>query len=207
MNTEAVANSRHFGEAGVPSPAPDGGGTPSLPDFATASTTRLTEQDYGRDAVTMAKALLGRVLCRRLDDGTVLRARIVETEAYFGEEDTACHAHKGRTPRTDVMYAPGGHAYIYLCYGMHNLLNVVTGPADHPEAVLIRGVEGAIGPGRVTKMLQVTRALNRENLVASERLWIEEGDGAKHRFKSSPRVGIGYASTRDQARKWRFQCI
>ena len=184
----------------VPSPAPDGGGTPFLPDFATVSTMRLTEQDYGCDAVTMAKALLGRVLCRRMDDGTVLRARIVETEAYFGEEDTACHAHKGRTPRTDVMYAPGGYAYIYLCYGMHNLLNVVTGPADHPEAVLIRGVEGAIGPGRVTKMFQITRALNRETLVASKRLWIEEGDGAKH-----PRVGIGYASMRDQARKWRFQ--
>ena len=180
---------------------------PSLPDFATASTKRLTEQDYGRDAVTMAKALLGRVLCRRLDDGTVLRARIVETEAYFGEEDTACHAHKGRTPRTDVMYAPGGHAYIYLCYGMHNLLNVVTGTADHPEAVLIRGVEGAIGPGRVTKLLQITRVLNRENLVVSDRLWIEEGNGARLRIKASPRVGIGYASKRDQARKWRFQCL
>ncbi len=166
---------------------------------------RLTEQEYGCDAVTMAKALLGRVLCRRMDNGTVLRARIVETEAYFGEEDTACHAHKGRTPRTDVMYAPGGYAYIYLCYGIHNLLNVVTGPADHPEAVLIRGVEGAIGPGRVTKMLQITRALNRENLIVSKRLWIEEGDGAKHRFKAPPRVGIGYASMRDQARKWRFQ--
>ena len=157
--------------------------------------------------MTMAKALLGRVLCRRLDGGVVLRARIVETEAYFGEEDTACHAHRGRTPRTDVMYAAGGHAYVYLCYGMHNLLNVVTGPVDHPEAVLIRGVEGAIGPGRVTKMLQITRALNRENLVASERLWIEEGDGVKCRFKASPRVGIGYASKRDQARKWRFQCF
>ena len=109
---------------------------------------RLTEQDYRPDAVTMAKALLGMTLCRRLDDGSVLRARIVETEAYFGEEDTACHAHKGRTPRTDVMYSPGGYAYVYLCYGMHDMLNVVTGPADHPEAVLIRGVEGASGPGR-----------------------------------------------------------
>ena len=154
----------------------------------------------------MAKALLGMTLCRRLDDGTVLRARIVETEAYFGEEDTACHAHKGRTPRTDVMYAPGGYAYVYLCYGMHDMLNVVTGPADHPEAVLVRGVEGASGPGRVTKAMQVTRALNREDLVRSERLWIET-DGAAPRFKASMRVGIGYASKRDQARKWRFTAI
>ena len=151
----------------------------------------------------MAKALLGMTLCRRLDDGSVLRARIVETEAYFGEEETACHAHKGRTPRTDVMYAPGGYAYVYLCYGMHDMLNVVTGPAGHPEAVLVRGVEGASGPGRVTKAMQVTRALNREDLVRSERLWIE-ADGAVPRFKASARVGIGYASKRDQARKWRF---
>ena len=165
---------------------------------------RLKRQDYARDAVTMAKALLGKTLCRRLDDGTVLRARIVETEAYFGEEDTACHAHRGRTPRTDVMYAPGGCAYVYLCYGMHSMLNVVTGPAGHPEAVLIRGVEGAIGPGRVTKALQITCALNRENLVSSRRLWIEsDGSGSPH-FAAGPRVGIGYASKRDQARKWRF---
>ena len=152
----------------------------------------------------MAKALLGKVLCRRLDDGKVVRVRIVETEAYFGEEDTACHAHKGRTPRTDVMYAPGGCAYVYLCYGMHSMLNIVTGPAEHPEAVLIRGVEGASGPGRVTKALQITRELNRENLMKSRRLWIESDCAETPRFTATPRIGIGYASKRDQARKWRF---
>ena len=102
---------------------------------------RLTAEDYAVDAVTAAKALVGAWLCRRLDDGTVMRRRITETEAYCGEEDTACHAHKGRTARTDVMYSPGGCAYIYLCYGMHELLNIVTGPEGRPEAVLIRGVE------------------------------------------------------------------
>ena len=167
-------------------------------------TWRLTADDYRVDAVAMAKALLGMTLCRRLDGGTVLRARIVETEAYFGEEDTACHAHKGRTPRTDVMYWPGGFAYVYLCYGMHDMLNVVTGPADHPEAVLVRGVEGAVGPGRVTKALGITRALNRENLVESQRLWIERVGGPAPRFKAAPRIGIGYASKRDQSRRWRF---
>ena len=164
---------------------------------------RLTEDDYQRDVVTVAKSLLGATLCRRLGDGTVLRARITETEAYRGEEDTACHAHKGRTQRTDVMYAPGGCAYIYLCYGMHEMLNVVTGPAERPEAVLIRGVEGAAGPGRLTKALQISRSLNRENLVASGRLWIET-DGSRPKFASAPRIGIGYASKRDQSRKWRF---
>jgi DNA-3-methyladenine glycosylase len=165
--------------------------------------TKLSAADYAKNAVEMARFLLGKTICRRLDDGTVLRARIVETEAYFGEEDTACHAHRGRTPRTDVMYGPGGFAYVYLCYGMHAMLNVVTGPAGHPEAVLVRGVEGAVGPGRVTKAMRVTRALNRENMVSSKRLWIES-DGTCAKFKATTRIGIGYASRRDQSRKWRF---
>ena len=167
------------------------------------SVRRLTTEDYAVDAVTAAKTLLGAWLCRRLEDGTTLRRRITETEAYFGEEDTACHAHKGRTQRTDVMYAPGGRAYIYLCYGVHEMLNVVTGPADHPEAVLVRGVEGAEGPGRLTKLFKIDRSLNREDLVASDRLWIET-DGSRVAFTASPRIGIGYASKCDQSRKWRF---
>ena len=154
---------------------------------------RLTTKDYAVDAVTAAKALVGAWLCRRLDDGTVVRRRITETEAYCGEEDTACHAHKGRTARTDVMYSPGGCAYIYLCYGMHEMLNVVTGP----------GVEGAEGPGRLTKFLQIDRSLNREDLVHSNRLWLES-DGSRVKFTAAPRIGIAYASKRDQNRKWRF---
>ena len=136
-------------------------------------------------------------------DGTVVRRRVTETEAYCGEEDTACHAHKGRTARTDVMYAAGGCVYVYLCYGMHEMLNVVTGPEGRPEAVLIRGVEGAEGPGRLTKLLAINRSLNREDLVASDRLWLETDD-TRVRFSAAPRIGIAYASTRDQARKWRF---
>jgi DNA-3-methyladenine glycosylase len=95
---------------------------------------RLAAEDYAVDAVTAAKALVGAWLCRRMDDGTVIRRRITEAEAYCGEEDTACHAHKGRTARTDVMYSSGGCAYIYLCYGMHEMLNVVTGHEGRPEA-------------------------------------------------------------------------
>ena len=168
-----------------------------------AKTRRLTAADYRVDALTAAKALIGTCLCRRLDDGTVLRRRITETEAYCGEEDTACHAHKGRTPRTDVMYSPGGCAYIYLCYGMHEMLNIVTGVEGRPEAVLIRGIEGASGPGKLTKLLLIDRTLNREDLIASERLWLES-DGAVFKFTAAPRIGIAYASKRDQSRKWRF---
>ncbi len=162
---------------------------------------RLT--DFSADAVTLASRLLGKFLCRRLADGTVLRRRITETEAYFGEEDTACHAHRGRTPRTDVMYEAGGCAYVYLCYGMHELLNVVTGPKDHPEAVLIRGVEGADGPGKLTKLLHITRAFNRVRFATSADLWLED-DGFSPRCLRAPRIGIAYASARDRLRKWRF---
>ena len=149
---------------------------------------RLTAEDYAVDAVTAAKALVGAWLCRRLEDGSVVRRRITETEAYCGEEDTACHAHKGRTARTDVMYSPGGCAYIYLCYGMHEMLNVVTGPEGRPEAVLVRGVEGAEGPGRLTKLLKIDRSLNREDLVHSNRLWLES-DGLQS--SSPPSWGNG----------------
>lgn len=164
----------------------------------------LSVADYAVDAVTAAKTLLGKWLCRRLEDGTVLKARIVETEAYCGEGDTACHAHCGKTERNAPMYEAGGIAYIYLCYGMHNLLNIVTGTKDYPEAVLIRGVEGHIGPSRVTKFLQIDRLLNRELLTTSKRLWIEADETPRPRFKATPRIGIAYATKRDQNRKWRF---
>ena len=168
-----------------------------------AKSRRLSAADYRVDAVTAAKALIGAFLCRRLGDGSIIRRRITETEAYCGEEDTACHAHKGRTPRTDVMYSPGGCAYIYLCYGMHEMLNIVTGVEDRPEAVLIRGIEGASGPGKLTKLLQIDRTLNREDLIASKRLWLES-DSTIFKFTAAPRIGIAYASKRDQSRKWRF---
>ena len=167
-----------------------------------AQSRRLAAADYRVDAVTAAKVLIGAFLCRRLDDGTIIRRRITETEAYCGEEDTACHAHKGRTPRTDVMYSPGGCAYIYLCYGMHEMLNIVTGAEGRPEAVLIRGIEGASGPGKLTKLLQIDRTLNREDLIVSKRLWLES-DGKSFKFAAAPRIGIAYASKRDQSRKWR----
>lgn len=165
--------------------------------------SRLPKSFFLQDAVTVARALIGKLLCRRFADGAIERRRITETEAYFGEEDTACHAHKGRTPRTDVMYAEGGCAYVYLCYGMYDMLNVVTGPVDHAEAVLLRGVEGHDGPGKLTKALGITRDHNREDFIKSERLWIED-DGVVLACKPGVRIGIPYASKRDRNRKWRF---
>ena len=165
---------------------------------------RLPATFYRHSAPALAPLLLGKILCRKIGR-TTLRARITETEAYYGEDDTACHAHKGRTKRTDIMYAKGGHAYIYLCYGIHDLLNIVSGDKGHPEAVLIRGIEGFDGPGKLTRHLRITRELNTENLITSRRLWLED-DGTTFPYATSPRIGIPYASPRDRLRPWRFLC-
>lgn len=163
----------------------------------------ILEQTYfSARAVDLAPDLIGKLLCRNLD-GKVERRRILETECYFGEEDTACHAHKGRTPRTDIMYASGGKTYVYLCYGMHHMLNLVTGKEGHPEAVLIRGVEGAVGPGRVTKLLRMDRSLNAKDLCPACNIWVED-DGVRLPCTATPRIGIGYASEEDRNRLWRF---
>lgn len=164
---------------------------------------RLESDFFKAPATELAPRLLGKVLCRRVGD-TVLRVHITETECYFGEEDTACHAHRGRTPRTATLYRAGGVAYVYLCYGIHSLLNVVTGEEDHPEAVLIRGVEGADGPGRTTKRLSIDCTLNGEDLTSSDTLWLED-DGTEYAFDALPRVGIDYAEKADRDRLWRYR--
>ncbi len=162
----------------------------------------LEEEYFQRSAVELAPDLVGKLLCRQTDNG-VLRLRITETECYFGEEDTACHAHKGRTPRTDVMYGKGGRAYIYLCYGIHYLLNFTTGPEGHPEAVLIRGVSESMGPGRVTKRMQIGKELNRCMLSPDNGLWVED-DGYVPKIAISTRIGVGYADQKDAEKPWRF---
>ena len=154
-----------------------------------------------KPAPEAARELIGKILVRRLPDGNIIRIRITETEAYFGESDTACHACHGRTKRTEVLYHPAGTIYVYLCYGIHWMLNLVTGPADDHQAVLIRGVEGVSGPGRVTKYLAIDKTLNDQML--GDELSLED-DGFCPEVAASPRIGIGYASAEDQARLWRF---
>ena len=162
----------------------------------------LKKEYFSKSAIELAPDLLGKIICRKTDKG-VTRARITETECYYGESDTACHAHKGKTERTKVMYEAGGITYVYLCYGMHAMLNIVTGAVDHPEAVLIRGVEGAIGPGRTTKLLSITTVQNAIPLEAENEIWIED-DGARPEYTALPRVGIDYADDVDRKRLWRF---
>ena len=162
---------------------------------------RLEYGFFHRPCLVVAEELVGKLLVHK---GVCLR--ISETEAYCGEADTACHAHKGRTKRTEVMYAEAGTAYVYLCYGIHWLLNVVTGEKDEPEAVLIRACVEAPGPGRLTKKLGITGALNGISTVDSEELYFAD-DGFSCGVAADTRVGIGYASQEDQQRLWRFKMI
>lgn len=164
---------------------------------------RLEGSFYAQDALTVAPLLLGKLLVRKRPDGKMIKCRITETEAYYGEEDKACHARVGRTKRTNILYEEGGRAYIYLCYGIHYLLNVVTGSKDHPEAVLIRGVEGYNGPGKVTRVLSIDSVLNGVNLAESDSLWIEDDD-YKVSYKKDKRVGIEYAEEPYRSVEWRF---
>ena len=162
---------------------------------------RLTRDFYARDPVTVARDLVGKILVLRTPQGEK-RLRITETEAYWGEAYTACHAHRGRTGRTEVMYARPGTVYIYLCYGIHWMLNLVTGAEEEPQAVLIRGCDTAPGPGRLTKALGITGALNGTDAVTGD-LWVED-DGRACTPEAGKRIGIGYASREDQDRLWRF---
>lgn len=161
-----------------------------------------------RKTVALARGLLGKYVVRRSADGTEEARMIIETEAYHGEGDRACHARFGRTPRTEVMYAAGGCWYVYLCYGLHSLLNLVVGPADFPAAILIRGVEGAVGPGRVTRALAVDRSFNAQPaLRPSAGLWLEDRGiiVPRRAIEALPRVGVEYAGPVWAAKPWRFR--
>lgn len=160
-----------------------------------------------KKAVVLARWLLGKFLVRRFPDGRVEARLITETEAYNGEMDQACHARAGRTKRTAPLYAAGGIWYVYLCYGIHEMLNLVVGPQDWPAAVLIRGVEGAIGPGRVTKALQINRRLNATSAVdLAGELWLEDREVKVPRrlIAATPRVGVDYAGPIWSKKHWRF---
>jgi len=158
---------------------------------------------YSRDVLEVAPQLLGQHLVRLGLDGNLSRYVITETEAYRGGDDLACHASKGMTPRTKVMFGEGGYLYMYLIYGMHWMMNVVTGDVDVPQAVLFRGLREASGPGRLTKLLDVDRAFYGEDLVSSDRIWIEDS-GVPASYTSGPRIGIDYAGEPWKDMPWRF---
>ena len=163
---------------------------------------RLTSEFFHRPCLEVSRDLVGKILVHQTADGE-LRLRISETEAYCGEADSACHVHKGRTKRNEVLYDKAGTIYIYLCYGIHWLLNIVTGEEEDPQAVLIRACVDAPGPGKLTKKLHITGELNRKNINDGP-LWVED-DGFQCDVVTDKRVGIGYAAQEDQDRLWRFK--
>jgi DNA-3-methyladenine glycosylase len=159
----------------------------------------LPRDFYARKTATVAKDLLGRVLVHQ--HGDIRRAgRIVETEAYVGPHDLACHASKGRTARTEVLFGPPGTAYVYLIYGMYDCFNAVTEPEGHASAVLVRAVspiEGCDGktdgPGKLCRAMHITRTHNRLDLTGAH-LFVEEGTPVTARkIERGPRIGVDYA--------------
>jgi DNA-3-methyladenine glycosylase len=159
---------------------------------------KLRRAFFARPAIVVAQELIGKVLVRRVRD-VEFRARIVETEAYLGPHDLASHSSKGRTRRTEVMFGPPGRAYVYLIYGMHDMLNVVVGTEGEAQAVLIRAGEpldgweaNLAGPGRLARALAITRADNGLDVTAGEIFFVDNPQD-RPRLKSTKRIGIDYA--------------
>ena len=162
---------------------------------------RLGRDFFVRDVLDVAPGLLGKNLVI-VRDGRATAWTITETEAYRGTEDLACHASKGRTLRTEVMFGEGGHLYMYLIYGMYWMLNIVAGPADVPQAVLIRGLHGWPGPGKLTKHLAIDGTYYGESLITSNRIMVTAGP-PPGRIITTPRIGIDYAGAWKE-KPWRY---
>lgn len=182
----------------------------------------LNRDFYIKDGITLAKDLLGKILVKEID-GVLYKGRIVETEAYMGAIDKACHAYNNRrTKRTEAMYREGGYSYIYLIYGMYNCFNVTASIKDNPEAVLIRALEPldnkdimlkirkvksekyiANGPGKLTKALGITSDDNNIDLTLGKNIWIEDDGYVPNKITETTRVGIDYAEEFKE-KPWRF---
>lgn len=188
---------------------------------------RLGRDFFNRSALQVAPDLLGKILIRKTARG-IISGKIVETEAYVGEEDLACHARCGKTERNKVMYGPAGHIYIYLIYGMYYNFNIVTAKEHVPEAVLIRALEpiGGIelakknlkkfgrvradkdfmkGPGKLCAALDLDKSFYDEDITDSKRIWVDPNPtpGVGLDIETSKRIGIDYADIyRDKL--WRF---
>lgn len=167
------------------------------------SPARLNNDFFVRDVLYVAPELIGKTLAIRSEDDHIRRFIITETEAYRGPEDKACHASKGRTARTDVMFHEGGKIYVYFVYGMYWMLNFVAGAKDDPQAALIRGIEGFNGPGKLTRAIGINKSFYGEDLTSSQRIWVED-TGFHPEYKAGPRIGINYADEPWKSKSWRY---
>ena len=155
------------------------------------------------DTITLAQNLVGKWIVTNID-GKEIKAQISETEAYLGINDSACHTYKGKhTERTEPMWQIGGTIYVYLCYGLHYLFNIVSCKENQPEAVLIRATIEANGPAKLTKYLNINKFLNGELIINNPKISIQD-DGNFYNFIADKRVGIDYALKKDKNAKLRF---
>jgi len=182
-----------------------------IAELSTLMSKPLSRTFFHRPTLTVARSLIGKYLVRE-NGKKRIAGKIIEVEAYVGSQDKACHASKGRTARTDVMFGPPGVSYVYLVYGMYHLLNVVTERAEFPAAVLIRAieVEGELidGPGKICRTLDIDRSLNRLDMTEGRQVWFEDRGArvARKRVGTFPRIGVEYASS--WAKKlWRFRLM
>jgi DNA-3-methyladenine glycosylase len=164
---------------------------------------RLSRDFFIRDVLLVAPELIGKVIVVRSAYNSIKRYMITETEAYRGPEDKACHASKGRTARTDVMFQAGGKIYVYFVYGMYWMLNFVAGEENNPQAALIRGIEGFNGPGKLTRAIGIDKTFYGEDLTISTRIWVEDA-GFRAALKTGPRIGINYAGEVWKNKPWRY---
>lgn len=164
---------------------------------------RLSREFFTRDVLEVAPEMIGKNMMLDCFSGFPQAYMITEVEAYRGSEDKACHASKGRTKRTEMLYHEGGLLYIYLIYGMYWMLNIVTGTENNPQAVLIRGAGIYSGPGKITKALGINSTFHGEDVVTSGRIWFEDS-GLSPEFRTGPRIGVDYAGDYWKSRPWRY---
>lgn len=165
----------------------------------------ISSEFFNRNTTDVARELIGKFLVRRVGNKEIA-LMITETEAYDGFHDRASHASRGMTQRNSVMFGPSGVWYVYLVYGMHEMLNIVTREKGYPAAVLLRGVRGYDGPGRLTKALCIDRSMNNKPASRKSGLWIEDRGVVilQSHIRRTPRVGIDYAGDYWRRKKWRF---
>lgn len=164
---------------------------------------KLLRQFFVRDVLDVAPDIPGKTLVIRMPDNSLGRFVITEVEAYRGLDDKACHASKGRTTRTEVMFHEGGKLYVYLIYGVYWMLNIVTGDINEPQAILIRGLDKYDGPGKLTRSIGIDKSYYGEDITTSDRIWIEDS-GIFPVIKTASRIGINYAGEYWKTRPWRY---
>jgi DNA-3-methyladenine glycosylase len=181
---------------------------------------KISRTFYEQPTLAVARELLGKYLVRKHPDGKTV-GRIVETEAYVGPKDLACHASRGHTARTEIMFGPAGYAYVYFIYGVYYCLNIVTEEVDHASAVLIRALEPvdgvelmkkrrrteevrnlASGPGKLCKAFAIDKALNGAD-ACGKVLYVEDRGDPTPKILARPRIGVDYAG-KWKDKRWRF---